>query len=155
MIKGKKKNHVKFSLSFFKFIIDVCINRSEFVSDFDLMMARKKDEKRKRKRKDVDIINDNDDLIAHMIQQMKAASEVKIFFESVINNINAFFNVAVYRRIVSSTKIENQQPRKFLFFQQLLHSYGSMIYRWLSLNTTYLAFLQIGLLQCRIAAFRL
>ncbi|EFX80798.1 hypothetical protein DAPPUDRAFT_196656 [Daphnia pulex] len=51
------------------------MNRSEFVSDFDLMMARKKDEKRKRKRKDVDIINDNDDLIAHMIQQMKAASE--------------------------------------------------------------------------------
>ena len=42
------------------------------------MMARKKDEKRKRKRKDVDIINDNDDLIAHMIQQMKAASEVTI-----------------------------------------------------------------------------
>lgn len=40
------------------------------------MMARKKDEKRKRKRKDVDIINDNDDLIAHMIQQMKVASEV-------------------------------------------------------------------------------
>jgi hypothetical protein len=58
-------------------------------------MARKKDEKRKRKRKDVDIINDNDDLIAHMIQQMKAASEVKMVFESVINNINAFFNVAV------------------------------------------------------------
>ncbi|KZS18906.1 Uncharacterized protein APZ42_014821 [Daphnia magna] len=49
--------------------------RAEFVSDFDLMMARKKDEKRKRKRKDVDIINDNDDLIAHMIQQMKVASE--------------------------------------------------------------------------------
>lgn len=94
MIKGKR-NHVKFSLSIFLFIIDVCINRSEFVSDFDLMMARKKDEKRKRKRKDVDIINDNDDLIAHMIQQMKAASEVKMVFESVINNINAFFNVAV------------------------------------------------------------
>lgn len=54
------------------------VNRAEFVSDFDLMMARKKDEKRKRKRKDVDIINDNDDLIAHMIQQMKIASEVNL-----------------------------------------------------------------------------
>lgn len=47
----------------------------DFVSDFDLMMARKKDEKRKRKRKDVDIINDNDDLIDHMIQQMRMACE--------------------------------------------------------------------------------
>lgn len=42
------------------------------------MMARKKDERRKRKRKDVDIINDNDDLIAHLIQQMKVASEVTL-----------------------------------------------------------------------------
>lgn len=44
-----------------------------------MMLARKKDERRKRKRKDVDIINDNDDLIAHLIQQMKAASEVAPF----------------------------------------------------------------------------
>jgi len=42
------------------------------------MMARKKDEKRKRKRKDVDIINDNDDLIDHMIQQMRMACEVNL-----------------------------------------------------------------------------
>lgn len=54
--------------------------RGDFVSDFDLMMARKKDERRKRKRKDVDIINDNDDLIAHLIQQMKLASEVLSIF---------------------------------------------------------------------------
>ena len=40
------------------------------------MLARKKEERRRRKRKDVDIINDNDDLIAHLIQQMKMASEV-------------------------------------------------------------------------------
>ena len=52
--------------------------RGDFVSDFDLMMARKKDEKRKRKRKDVDIINDNDDLIDHMIQQMRMACEVNL-----------------------------------------------------------------------------
>ena len=59
--------------------MNVYFNRSEFVSDFDLMMARKKDERRKRKRKDVDIINDNDDLIAHLIEQMKHASEVTYF----------------------------------------------------------------------------
>jgi transcription factor SPN1 len=40
------------------------------------MLARKKEERSRRKRKDVDIINDNDDLIAHLIQQMKMASEV-------------------------------------------------------------------------------
>lgn len=39
------------------------------------MLARKKDERRRRKRKDVDIINDNDDLIAHLISQMKEAAE--------------------------------------------------------------------------------
>jgi len=49
------------------------------VSDFEMMLARKKDERRKRKRKDVDIINDNDDLIDNLIQQMRAAYEVLIF----------------------------------------------------------------------------
>jgi len=43
------------------------------------MLARKKDERRRRKRKDVDIINDNDDLIAHLISQMKEAAEVNYF----------------------------------------------------------------------------
>ncbi len=51
---------------------------SDFVSDFDLMLERKKEEmrKRRRKRKDVDIINDNDDLIDDMIRRMKVAAEV-------------------------------------------------------------------------------
>ncbi|KAK3581639.1 hypothetical protein CHS0354_038158 [Potamilus streckersoni] len=51
--------------------------REDFVSDFDLMMQKKKEEmqKRKRKKKDFDIINDNDDLIADMINKMKTAAE--------------------------------------------------------------------------------
>ena len=56
------------------------------------MLARKKDERRRRKRKDVDIINDNDDLIAHLISQMKEAAEVNFilyYFNSFI--INFFF----------------------------------------------------------------
>ena len=42
------------------------------------MLMRKKEEMRKRKkrRRDVDIINDNDDLIADMIVKMKEAAEV-------------------------------------------------------------------------------
>ncbi|GFN98123.1 protein iws1 homolog [Plakobranchus ocellatus] len=49
-----------------------------FVSDFDLMMAKKKEEmqKQRRKRKDVDLINDNDDLIADLIVKMKEAANM-------------------------------------------------------------------------------
>ncbi|CAG9790122.1 unnamed protein product [Diatraea saccharalis] len=46
------------------------------MSDFDIMLARKKEERRGRKRRrDIDIINDNDDLIAHLLQQMRAAAD--------------------------------------------------------------------------------
>lgn len=48
----------------------------EFISDFELMLARKKEEKSKRrKRNDIDLINDNDDLIAQLLQQMRQAAE--------------------------------------------------------------------------------
>lgn len=52
-------------------------DRSVFVSDFDLMIQKKKEINRtfRRKRKNVDIINDSDDAIARMISQMKEASE--------------------------------------------------------------------------------
>ncbi|RVE53911.1 hypothetical protein evm_001314 [Chilo suppressalis] len=46
------------------------------MSDFDIMLARKKDERRgRRRRRDIDIINDNDDLIAHLLQQMRTAAD--------------------------------------------------------------------------------
>lgn len=46
------------------------------LSDFDRMLARKKEEQsRRRKRKDIDIINDNDDIIAQLLSDMKVASE--------------------------------------------------------------------------------
>lgn len=52
-------------------------DRSVFVSDFDLMIQKKKEMNRtfRRKRKNVDIINDSDDAIARMISQMKDAAE--------------------------------------------------------------------------------
>lgn len=50
--------------------------RSEFMSDFDAMLARKKeDSTKRRKRRDIDIINDNDDIIDQLIQNMRAAAE--------------------------------------------------------------------------------
>lgn len=49
----------------------------DFVSDFDLMLEKKKLQNRmKRRRKaDSDAINDNDDIIAAMLKQMKEAAE--------------------------------------------------------------------------------
>lgn len=47
------------------------------MSDFDLMMQKKKDEgSKRRKRKDIDIINDNDDIIAQLLADMRNAAEV-------------------------------------------------------------------------------
>lgn len=53
------------------------LDEGNFVSDFDLMMARKKEEQgnRRRRRKDFDIINDSDDLIADLIVKMKMAAD--------------------------------------------------------------------------------
>ncbi|KAL0274035.1 UNVERIFIED_CONTAM: hypothetical protein PYX00_006564 [Menopon gallinae] len=49
---------------------------SDILSDFDLMLQKKKEEQTKRrKRKDIDIINDNDDIIAQLIADMKVAAE--------------------------------------------------------------------------------
>lgn len=40
------------------------------------MLQRKREEKKKRKRKDIDIINDNDDIIAQLLADMKNAADV-------------------------------------------------------------------------------
>lgn len=51
-------------------------SNSNFISDFDAMLLRKKEEKRVRRRKrDIDLINDNDDLIDQLIINMKNASD--------------------------------------------------------------------------------
>lgn len=49
---------------------------NDTLSDFDRMLARKKEEQtRRRKRKDIGIINDNDDIIAQLLSDMKGAAE--------------------------------------------------------------------------------
>lgn len=46
------------------------------LSDFDKMLAKKREEQsRRRKRKDIDIINDNDDIIAGLLADMRNAAE--------------------------------------------------------------------------------
>lgn len=47
------------------------------MSDFDLMLMKKKEISKKRKRKaDIDIINDNDDIIDQLLADMRHAAEV-------------------------------------------------------------------------------
>ena len=51
------------------------IDGNAAMSDFDMMLERKKAEQRRRRRKkDIDLINDNDDAIAKMIADMKLAA---------------------------------------------------------------------------------
>lgn len=46
------------------------------MSDFEAMLQKKReDQTRRRRRKDIDIINDNDDIIAQLLQDMRAAAE--------------------------------------------------------------------------------
>lgn len=49
---------------------------AQSANDFELMLAKKREEKtRRRKKRDIDLINDNDDLIDELIKNMKAAAE--------------------------------------------------------------------------------
>lgn len=51
-------------------------NQREFQSDFDEILARCREGKtRRRKRGDISLINDNDDLIAQLLQNMRLAAE--------------------------------------------------------------------------------
>lgn len=62
------------------------LNSDHPVSDFELMMMKKKEEQSmKRRRKDIDIINDNDDIIAGLIADMKHAAEV--IFRYITHNL--------------------------------------------------------------------
>lgn len=49
------------------------------VSDFEVMLMKKKEMSKKRKRKaDIDIINDNDDIIDQLLVDMRHAAEVSV-----------------------------------------------------------------------------
>lgn len=60
-----------------KSIVTFSCRNDQGLSDFELMMQKKKEEQSKRrKRKDIDIINDNDDIIAQLLADMRNAAEV-------------------------------------------------------------------------------
>lgn len=55
----------------------ISFSNNDGLSDFEAMLQKKREEQtRRRKRKDIDIINDNDDIIAQLLQDMRSAAEV-------------------------------------------------------------------------------
>ena len=79
------------------------------------MLMRKKEEMRKRKkrRRDVDIINDNDDLIADMIVKMKEAAEVSK--DSYYSLLSSLF-IDIYRTF---SKVVKMQAYRFDTLSQI------------------------------------
>jgi transcription factor SPN1 len=62
-------------------ILRVASDGNDGLSDFEAMLQRKREEQSKRrKRKDIDIINDNDDIIAQLLADMRNAAEVSARF---------------------------------------------------------------------------
>ncbi|CAB3371529.1 Hypothetical predicted protein [Cloeon dipterum] len=50
-------------------------DRDQGLSDFEIMLLRKKEGRGRRRRKDIEIINDNDDMIAQLLGDMRYAAE--------------------------------------------------------------------------------
>ena len=73
------------------------------MSDFDVMLQKRKEEmnKRRKRKKDSELINDNDDLIAELIKDMKNAAEVGQFIISAHPcRVMGIFRINLYTREV-------------------------------------------------------
>jgi hypothetical protein len=86
------------------------------VSDFDVMLMKKKETLKKRKRKaDIDIINDNDDIIDQLLADMRHAAEVSVTKPLCGTLLQVFENIYIW-----SGNFYRNVEQKFIIVKSLL-----------------------------------